>query len=63
MALQFNLVYVPCKAAFTELTVNCPNAAQRWKKFRPQPFNVQSVENPRPSDGQIWPRGEGKGVN
>ena len=57
-----NLVYVPCLAAFTELPASGVNSASRWKKFRPQPFNVQSVENPRPSDGQIWPRGDGKGI-
>lgn len=28
-----------------------------YRRLRPQPFNVQGVEDPRPIEGQIWPRG------
>lgn len=39
------------------ITRNLVDSSGIWRRPRAQPFNVVGLEQPRPTEGQIWPRG------
>jgi hypothetical protein len=47
----------PAHLSSNALLRETPNQAPSWRHPIPQPFNAAGVIDPRPTHGQIWPRG------
>lgn len=56
-----NLVMLVSTGLSTGIAAVTPNQIARWRRPRPQPFNVQSVEDAVPTEGQVWPIGVQQG--